>query len=443
MNEKKHILIGKIGKSVKFKKTVASTGDTEPMIFYSALSKMNPEYEFYFIGPSDINKLSEEEYDILFPNHNVHNAFVKNDQELDWFHGIIDYFNERNIKPDFALCFTGMCSNVNIPNFLKKPDGNYYAPLMAYKNYAAPYIYTFNKLGLPVFMIAEDARYITINAKDLYNKINLVFSQINGKFQNYKHIKSETDHTIVPGDFIETIYSGVEKIHLIGMDEHWIDGIDMDRKVNSKGNHFIVLSNGCGTARINTSGNNSSRLPTYKNWIINNFKGTEYEDTKIYGYWDEEIYDQYPQIINKKIYELHEEIADAKYTLVYSQAPGFVTAKPWETICLGLIPFIHKDYDKFRLLGLPEYLYVNTPQELLQKVRELDADDEKYKALYAECVAKFKPSWYSGKALNNFIFSKIGERIGFTYEKKEGLTPENRIIFHRFEKDVFQADKTK
>ena len=42
------------------------------------------------------------------------------------------------------------------------------------------------------------------------------------------------------------------------------------------------------------------------------------------NYWDEEIYDQYPQIINKKIYELHEEIADAKYTLVYSQAPGLL-----------------------------------------------------------------------------------------------------------------------
>ena len=439
MNQKKVVLIGKIGKSVKFKNTVVSTGDDAPMIFYSSIARMNPEYDFYFIGPNDLKKLNEEEYDRLFPEHNVYSAFVSNDKEKDWYAGIIQFFKDKNITPDFALVFNGMVSNVNIPNFLTKEDGTMYSPLLCFKKYAAPYIYVFNKLGLPVFLISEDARYITINAKDLINQPKLIFSQINGEFETYKHIKSETDFTYYSGDKIKAIYAGMEKIFMMGLVMDWASRIDIDRKINSTGNKFIVLSNGCGTAHINHAGNNSSRLPTYKKWIIENFKGTPYENTKIYGSWDKEIYAQYPQIIDKKIYELQDEIKDAKYTLVYSQVPGFVTIKAWECICLGLIPFIHPDYDKYRLLGLPEYVYVESPEDMLKKMNEMESNPELFRQVMQECINKFKPSWMNGKALNNFIFGKIGEMCGFEYEKKEGMT-DNRLTFHRFDKDVLKKE---
>lgn len=438
MNSKKNIIIGKIGKSVKFKNTVVSTGDDAPMIFYSAIARMNPEYNFYFIGPNDLKKLTEEEYNILFPEHNVFSAYVKNDKDND---GAINYFKDNNINIDFALVFNGMVSNVNIPNFLTKEDGDFYSPLYCFSNYAGPYIYTFNKMDIPVFLISEDARYITINAKDLSNQPKLIFSQINGEFETCKHIKSPTDFTYVSGDKITAIYAGMEKIFMMGLEENWADRIDINKKMNTPGNKVIILSNGCGTNRINTAGNKSSRLPTYKKWIIDNFKGTPYESTKIYGTWDKEIYEQYPQIIDKKIYELQDEIGAAKYTLCYSQIPGFVTIKAWECICLGLIPFIHPDYDKYHLLGLPDYLYVTSPEDFKNKIAELEANPEMYKNLMQECINKFKPSWLSGRALNNFIFGKIGEMLGFEYEKKEGMT--NRLIFHRFNKDVLPIDKKK
>lgn len=440
MNEKKNVIIGKIGKSVKFKNTVVSTGDDAPMIFYSAIARMNPNYDFYFIGPNDLKKLNDEEYNLLFPAHNVYSANIRDEKSDDWYHGIIDYFKEKNITPDFALVFNGMVSNVNIPNFLTKDDGTFYKPLYCFSNYAAPYIYVFNKFkDMPVFLISEDARYITINAKDLYNHPRLIFSQINGEFETYKHIKSDTDFTYVKGDKIKAIYAGMEKIFMMGLPEDWAKNIDIERKLKSTGNKFIVLSNGCGTAKINSAGNNSSRLPTYKKWIIDNFKGTPYENTKIYGSWDKEIYDQYPEIIDRKIYDLQDEIGDAKYTLCYSQVPGFVTIKVWECVCLGLIPFIHPDYDKYRLLGMPDYLYVESPEDLKKKIDELEANPDMYRKLMQECIDKFKPSWLSGRALNNYIFGTIADMLGFTYEKSEGM--KDRLIFHRFEKQVLPMDK--
>ena len=66
---KKHILIGKMGKSVKIKNIKVGTGDDAPIIFYAFIARMNPDFMFYFIGPNHLNKLTDEEYDKIFPNH--------------------------------------------------------------------------------------------------------------------------------------------------------------------------------------------------------------------------------------------------------------------------------------------------------------------------------------------------------------------------------------
>ena len=77
----------------------------------------------------------------------------------------------------------------------------------------------------------------------------------------------------------KAIFSHLEKLMLMGLEENWKDRININDKLNSKGEPVIVLSNGCGTSKINCAGNNSSRLPTYKKYVIDNFKGTKYENT--------------------------------------------------------------------------------------------------------------------------------------------------------------------
>ena len=47
MNERKNILIGKIGKSVKMKNIHIETGGGADLVLYSTMAKMCPEYHFY------------------------------------------------------------------------------------------------------------------------------------------------------------------------------------------------------------------------------------------------------------------------------------------------------------------------------------------------------------------------------------------------------------
>ena len=433
MNERKNVVIGKIGKSIKFKGIHIETGGDACLILYSTLARINPEYNFYFIGPNGLNKLTQEEYEYIFPNKNVFNAYSKDESLDEIFSPTIKYFEDNNIKIDFALLMNGMVSSVNVPNFVKAKNGNYPSILMAFKNYAGPYIYALNKLNCPLFLISEDARYISVDAKDLCNREHLIFSQINKEIENKPHIKSESDHSLT-SEKVKAIYSGVEKIFLMGCDPNWRSKIDINRKLKSTKDHCLVLSNGVGqTKSKGIKGLKSSRYDMYKKWIIDGLKGTKFEGTKIYGVWDDEIYEKYHQIQNKMLIDLTDEIADAKYTLVYSMMPGFVTVKPWEMIVIGLIPFIHPYYDKYRYLNLPKYCYVNSIDEFKQKMEELDNNPDKYIEVLNACFDCIKEDDITGKTLNNFLFNKIAQDLKFNYESKEGVKP----ILNRFSKNMF------
>ena len=199
----------------------------------------------------------------------------------------------------------------------------------------------------------------------------------------------------------------------------------------------MVLSNGCGTSKINTAGNNSSRLPVYNKWVHEATKGTEYEGAIVYGSWDDEIYDEYPWIVKKFIVDMNEEIEKCKYTLVYSQIRGFVTAKAYEMITLGIIPFIHPDYDPDRLLGLPEFLFVNSPEDMIRKMRKLDSDDELYTNVLKKCMDVIKPEWLDGSYLVNGIFRRIADNLGW-----EECTDAKGVpnIFNHFSKEILKED---
>ena len=117
--------------------------------------------------------------------------------------------------------------------------------------------------------------------------------------------------------------------------------------------------------------------------------------------------------------------------------PGFVTVKAWEMIIKGLIPFIHPDYDKDRLLGLPEYCYLKDEKDLLKKMRELDANNDKYRDVLNACFDCIDKDDLNGKRMNNFIFNTIAKDLGFDYINKEGVDS----IFDHFSKNVFDPQK--
>lgn len=445
-----NILIGKIGKSVKFKNLDIMYGDDAPAVFYSTMSRILPEHNFYFCGPSDFNKLTQKERDFLFPNKNVFSCFRdgypldENDPELISYDSIVDYLEEQNIKIDFALIFIGYCGNHVICNCTKNPKtGKYYIILNAFKRYAGPYVNTINKLGCPFYTIAEDARYLTVNTAEMFNRERYIFTQCTERYLTplYPHITSYDDHTFITDSKVKCGYGGVEKIFMMALDKKWKEKIDIERKLsNTKNPKCIVLSNGHGANKLNTGAVvHNARLNEYKKYVVDNFKGTEFENTKIYGIWDDEIYEKYPMIQKKGIVDLGDEIADAKYTFVYSIIPGFVTVKAYEMITLGLIPFLHPDYDKDNLLQLPKFLYTTGPDDFLKKIETLERHPDKYQQLLNRCFECIKPEYLDGSYLVNNIMSKIADDLGFEYKEHKGVEP----ILDHFNKNIVNPAESK
>ena len=438
----RNILVGKIGKTVKFTNNKIETGGGNDVILISTIARMHPDWMLWLVGPNELNKIEgTKAYDIMFPAHNCKSLYgVNKDAWEGRFDPILENIKKEGLegKIDCALFFSGMASNVNIPGLLKKPDGSKYSILNSYLSYVAPYLVTLNETGVPFYCVAEDARYITINARDLYNRERLIFSQFNGEVEAYKHIANKDDIWTQKPTKHQAIYADIEKIPLLGVPLDWRSKIDVERKVNAPINRrFFVLSNGCGTAKINHAGNNSSRLPVYKKWVHNAMKGTEYDGAKVYGSWDDNIYVENPWIEKKFIVDMADDIADCRYSLVYSQVRGFVTAKAYELICLGIIPFIHPDYDPNRLLGLPEFLYVKTPEEMLSKMRRMDENPDGYRKVINICMDVIKPEWQDGSLIVNGIFRRIAQDLGWT-EYKDAGGVEN--IFTHFAKDAFDYD---
>ena len=422
----KNIVIGRTGLTIKFKgiKIGTQTACDTDMMVYSMLSQMNPDFNFYFIGPTDLHKLTEEEYNEIFPYHNVFSAWTNDIRKSKDFNKIIRYFEDNNIKIDFALINTGGSSQACVPDFYPKKDGSKRSLLLSQVYYMAPYVYTLNKLGCPVYCMADDARNVLLNFRDLYNRERKVFTQANYKLKTITHITSETDFTLKT-DLIDCIYAHIERIDLIGMPDNWKDRIDINRKLKSnKENHLLVISHGNGCKKINSNLTiKNARFQGYKEYIIDNFKDTIYNKSKIYGKWTEDIYEQYPNNFeDKPMIELNDILKDARYSLVYSQIPNFVTVKPWEMIANGIIPFIHPDYDPEHILGLPEYVYLKNPDDLKNKIIELDNDDKLYLNILNKCLDCITKEDRDGTYINNFIMTNIANDLGFTYEPKKDIT---------------------
>lgn len=423
-----NIAIGKVGKSFNFKRDFKlNVGADSAIVFLSLVARMNPTYNFYIIGPNDLKKMDRAEYEKLFPDRNMFSLFAHNPEADEPYKCIYDNALKQNIHIDFGMFLMGTVTMMSIPKFLKKEDGTYCNLLQSAERYGGPYVDFINRSKIPWYCISEDARYITLNSKDLLNMPRMSLTQTNGTFMSGAHIQDENDIVIhhphnwkyVP---ITAKYCHIEKMFLNGVNSKFKETIDIDRKLKSKDHHLIILSNGHGIVEVNSPYKSSDRLDTYLEWM-KALKDTEYENTMIYGKWDDDITEKYSFIQHKMIPELSEEIADAKYSFVYSIASGFVTIKPFELITLGLIPFLHPAYDPKHLLNFPNYLYIKDKDDLIYKLRELDADDRKYKALLNKCFELIKPEYLDGSFVNNNIFTTIAEDLGFEYTPKEKGVP--------------------
>lgn len=441
-NKSLNIAIGKIGKSMKSKAWTILGSESAPIIFYSSLSKLNPQINFYIIGTNDIHKLNKESYDKLFPNHNVISCYEDNDLNSKYnddnkYQIPYDYLIKNNIKLDAALIFSGMASeNCNIPNFLpqKSHPELLSKPLQCFKNYAGNIIYVLNKTNVPLFTIAEDPRHIICRARDLYNRERLIFSQANIIDMPVEHIYDLNDLTKLTTSKLNAEYYHTEKIFLMGESQNWKNDID----INKKDGGLIMLMNGHGTSKLNGANIPDGRLPFVKEWVFDLFENSNFNDCIIYGKWSDELHKSDNRFICKPMTELKDELMHAKYTLIYSIQPGFVTVKPFEMIRWGIIPFLHPDYDPEHLLNFPDYLYIKDKHDLIVKIKYLEENQDEYKSLLNECLDLIKPSYIDGTFLNNIIVDRIYKELNLNYNKiKIGLNDSDKIS--RFSSGIIES----
>lgn len=451
-NKKLNIIIGKIGKTMKFRDWSIQGSESSPIIFYSTISKLNPNCNFYLIGKSSINKLTKIEYDKLFPNNNVINCY-QNETQIIKKHNISNdekykipylFLKDNNVNVDAALIFSGFSSpSSNIPNAVLKVnvgvDGKIYAtPLMAFKNYAANIIYTLNETQAPLYLISEDPRHKIINAKELVNNEKTVFSQENSiqkvlRFKDYDTFY-RTDVQERKHFDIKIEYYHTEKIFLMGEKNDWRKRIDINKKINSD-LKFNIICNGHGFGKRNNYEDPvlcdlaNARYPFIEEYVFNSMKDCDfYDNIKVYGKWSDELHERDNRFIKKPLKDMKFELTNTKYTLINSIYPGFVTIKPFEMIMWGIIPFLHPDYDKNKLLNFPEYLYIKNPKDLLNKINELENDQEKYIMLLNECLDLIKPEYLDGTFLNNLIMNKIYNDLGLEYKVVyEGISDKDKV----------------
>jgi hypothetical protein len=341
-------------------------------------------------------------------------------------------------QPDFGIGFASQgLTMVNIPGIIPgiKDPTKMASVLDMTAIYSAPVIHWLNMSKIPWFMIMNDPRYIKEKQKwrDMVNAPLAGIAQYNMEIDLVhfnKYPEPSTGKEVTEKFYLK--YSGIEKLNLIGETVVPPDTADRDSKF------FIVAMQSCwGNSEIDY------RHEILKKWILNRAGSQEYH---IYGKWDERFTRSYTQF--KGYYSPQEVDAISKkyrYTLVIPIRPHWVTSKYVEMLRVGVLPFFHPDYDtQYLLVPRDHYIRVKTPQEMFEKIEELEANPEKRIKIVKELQFKFlqgvRKGTFLAKTINPFLENaSIDVRIGEEYSDEILRIPELQDFVKPAKKDVIVA----
>ena len=95
---KRNILIGKIGKAIRFTNNKIEKGGGNEMMLFSTMARMHPDWDFWIVGPNELSKLEKSAYDTMFPAGNVKSLYAAYDGiRQDKFEPILDNMKKLGI----------------------------------------------------------------------------------------------------------------------------------------------------------------------------------------------------------------------------------------------------------------------------------------------------------------------------------------------------------
>lgn len=386
-----NIAIARLGKSIRFKRKdigkYAATGAGEARTLFITLAKLNPQNTYYIIGKSDFQRLEEEEIKELFPNNNVIDVW-KDYKDLKDEIKNEDFVNYKmnGIKIDYGVLFGGVLST-SLPNKTrqKKDPTKFAKPMFCYYNYASPVVNYLNESKIPWIDVNTDTRYYPAPAEDLLNPEKVIVGMWDTelKVDRLKDFTSgeKITHTV------KSLYSGVETLFLA--DEGKVEQ-DLELQKNRKG--LTIFHN---------QGGGIDKTKTMKEYVVDS--GLDYT---AYGNWT-----SFPDNENFKGFlkfdDLHRELQSTKYTfMIAGNKITTATMKLWECIHYGVIPFLHCEYDKDRILetlGFPSFLRTESPEDFKEKLLYLENNPEEYEKIYNQLKTMLKEEYYTGEHINNEV----------------------------------------
>ena len=409
-----NIAIGKSGRSCYFNEARWSiyAGDDSPKIIYFEIAKQNPQHTFYLIGASDFTKYVEKGGEAPSNIVDVWNAARAEEKELklkfDYPWQMLEhYVNGHNLKFDLGLIMQGPDMNVTIQGKgikCLRDNTKDIHPLCMGVNYVAPLQHIINDQKFPWYIINEDPRYVPLCNRDIINDEVEVLSQINCE-KTVKRIVDYGERAIEHREHVlKYRYAGIERMFLNALpkiDFTNPDAIKVKDNVYKKQRKFIIAVNG-----------GADRLGFIEKWVLD-----QDPSQIIYGKWPKEDVEKHPNNFEEKgIINMQQDMWESMFTFIpcfEKRMSNFVTQKFWKMLYYGIIPFIDKNsYDTDKILPLPEFFRVETPEEMWRKIDALYNNREKY----TQCLNYFY-SLLEDKYFNGGYIGEIFNPIIKKYEK--------------------------
>lgn len=407
----KRIGFFKLGKAIKFNENSwnAIGGDCEPKQLICAIAQRNPSVEYWLLSPNDLGKVRSKEKPKAAPLFGPPAESISNvPSNIKEFHSTM---NERKsteetiekikaLNLDFVFFYTGPASTVNIENFINKVDGSgTVKSLDFFRYYAAPIIKSLNEMPkTPIVGLLVDNRFV-LAAKDYHahNRPTYYLAQNNFELDEEYFSNPPTREVAKIHSTFE--YSGIETVFLLDKKRYDIDKLFGMKQTNS----FMMLQNqGKGSGGMD-------RWDPVKQYIVEN--GV---DTDIYGKWDDELVEKYPNYFKgeMRIESLSDELLKTKYTFCIPIKEGMVTSKYAEMLHYGIIPFLHPSYDtQFNVFPDGHFIRCKSPADLKKKIDFLNENPDQYQKLFYSLQEKYlKDSYYTGEHVDNKIWEAY-ERV--------------------------------
>lgn len=369
------VAIGKLGRSIKFGRHLwkDGAGNNEPATLFSALANSNPDNLYVLIGKSDFSRAKSEDIEYWFPHGNVIDAWKgfnsKEDESLTY-----PYERVKHLEFDYGIINGGISSVINTENTFHKYSKktgivditSYAKPLGMFSKGVGPVLYFLNRTGIKWVNFTADARQFPIVAKDIFNQNVVTFATINkveavDKFTNYGNMelvrKTETAK-----------YGATECLLLLDpkyKGQSWFGG-NRDIKV---GMFFHKYKD-------------KKRIKGIKAYI----DLFDEDEISVFGKWEEELAEEDKRFKGSLTFdEVQEVLPRIKYTLCYPITPGDISAKWIESVRAGIIPFFDENYDTDYILnkehGVPEFLYVKSPEEFKEKIEIMENQPKLYEEI--------------------------------------------------------------